>query len=209
MATATQGISVRLVNDPSPESPRMWDNLGTMVCAHRRYNLGDESGRSDALSIIREHLSDKQLREMDFDESHVPDIEQALELTGQVVMLPLYLYLHSGMSMKTSPFSCSWDSGKVGFIFVSKEKLTQEYGWKRLTADRRNKIHALLEGEVEDYDTYLRGDVWGFEVVQESQVVDSCWGFFGSDPLTNGVLGHLSGPARELVESGRFERSYA
>jgi hypothetical protein len=27
------------------DSPRDWDNLGTMACWHRRYNLGDEQPR--------------------------------------------------------------------------------------------------------------------------------------------------------------------
>jgi len=32
----------KIVADMNPESPREWDNVGTMVCSHRRYNLGDE-----------------------------------------------------------------------------------------------------------------------------------------------------------------------
>jgi len=208
MATATSEITVRLRMDSDPESPRNWDNLGTMVCAHRRYNLGDESGLDEALSIINEHLSDRQLDEMGFDSSHVPDIEKALEATGKVVMLPLYLYDHSGITMSTSRFSCSWDSGKVGFIFVSKAKLKTEYGWSRMSKARLEKVYSYLQGEVETYDTFLRGDVWGFQVVEDDEVVDACWGFFGSDPLTNGVIDHLQGRARELVQAGHFERSY-
>lgn len=208
MATANSNITVRLCIDSEPESPREWDNLGTMVCAHRRYKLGDTNGKSEALAIIDKHLSERQLAEMGFDPSHVPDIEMALEATGQVVMLPLYLYDHSGLAMKTSPFSCSWDSGKVGFIFVSKEKLKSEYGWSRITKARQDQIHTYLQGEVETYDTYLRGDVWGYQVVEDDEVVDSCWGFFGDNPLTNGVIDHLQGRALELVSAGQFERAF-
>lgn len=206
---ATQ-LTVRIVSDHDPESPREWDNLGTMVCAHRRYNLGDAGGMREALDLIYEHLSDKQLNEMGFDASHVPDIEQALEATGQAIMLPLYLYDHSGITMSTGRFSCPWDSGKVGFIFVSKAKARSEYDWKLLNKQRTEKVLEVLKGEVVDYDTYLRGDVWGFEVLDEDgEVKDSCWGFFGSDPLTNGILDHLGDQEKALIRSGQFERAHA
>ena len=32
--------------DSCPTNPREWDNLGTMVCGHRRYDLGDEQAQS-------------------------------------------------------------------------------------------------------------------------------------------------------------------
>ncbi len=209
MATANTQLAVRIIADTEPESPRKWDNLGTMVCAHRRYQLGDETGAREALDLIYEHLSDKQLNEMGFDASHVPDIERALEATGQAIMLPLYLYDHSGISMKCSPFSCQWDSGKVGFIFVSKAKVRSEFDWKLLNKARLQKMLTHLEGEVEVYDQYLRRDVWGFELIEDGEVTDSCWGFFGSDPLTNGILDHLSDKAKELVRGGAYERAYS
>lgn len=204
MATAQNTCTVKIIRDCDPESPREWDNLGTMVCAHRRYNLGDEDGLAKALRVIYKHLSDKQLDDMGFDADHVPDVEKALEKTGQAIVLPLYLYDHSGITMSTSPFSCRWDSGQVGFIYVTKEDVRNEYDWKRLTQERIQKIETYLKGEVEVYDQYLTGDVWGF-VSQEGDEEDSCWGFFGSDPLTNGILCHLTGAAAELVKTGRYE----
>lgn len=204
MATAQQICTVKLIRDSDAESPRSWDNLGTMACAHKRYNLGDEDGTREALQIIYKHLSDKQLDEMGFDDGELPDIQAALEKTGQVIMLPLYLYDHSGITMSTSSFFCRWDSGQVGFIYVSKAKVRQEYGWKLLTKERIAKIEGILKGEVEVYDQYLTGDVWGFEVTEDDQE-DSCWGFFGSDPLKNGILAHLSERAAELVKAGQYQ----
>lgn len=204
---ATQ-LKVRIVKDIDPESPREWDNLGTMVCAHRKYRLGDENGMREALDLIYEHLSDKQLNDLEFDARHVPDIERALEATGQTIMLPLYLYDHSGITMKCSPFGCPWDSGKVGFIFVSKAKARSEYDWKLLNKLRTDKLLKHLEGEVETYDQYLRGDIWGFEVLENGDVSDSCWGFFGNDPLTNGILDHLADEAKAAVRSGNYVRNY-
>lgn len=203
---ATQ-LKIRIISDPNAESPRKWENVGTMVCAHRRYRLGDEGGAGQALNLIYEHLSNKQLNDLEFDPSHVPDIERALAATGQVLMLPLYLYDHSGIAMKCSPFSCSWDSGKVGFVFVSKAKARELFDWTLLTQQRLERIQTILKGEVEVYDQYLRGDVWGFQVLEEGEVKDSCWGFFGSDPLTNGIIDHLPDEAKAAVRAGDYVRT--
>ena len=40
----------------------------------------------------------------------------------------LYLYDHSGITMSTGSFCDSWDSGQVGFIYVTKEDIEKEYG---------------------------------------------------------------------------------
>ena len=37
-----QEYRIRIMPDYDPSSPREWDNLGIMICSHRRYNLGDE-----------------------------------------------------------------------------------------------------------------------------------------------------------------------
>ena len=133
-----------------PMNPREeWDNLGTMICFHRRNYYGDK---------------------------HSMDQEEALKLEASkdVITLPMYMYDHSGVSIRTTPFSCPWDSGKLGFIYVTKEAVRKEYGWKVLTKSRVEKIKSYLEGEVEVYNQYINGDIWGYNCGD-----DSCWGFYG------------------------------
>jgi hypothetical protein len=38
------GLTIKIYQDDCDENqnPRHWDNLGTMVCFHRRYELGDK-----------------------------------------------------------------------------------------------------------------------------------------------------------------------
>jgi len=210
MATANTEVTVKIIADCDPENPREWDNLGTMVCAHRRYSsLGDTDGKDDALQIIYRYLSEKQLDALDFDPDCIPSIETALEKTGQVIMLPIYMYEHSGIALRTYPFGCRWDSGKLGFIFVSKEKVRSEYGWKLINASRKEQIAKYLEGEVETYHQYVSGDVWGFQVFKGDEEVDSCWGFFGDDPMTNGIIDHLCEEAKQVVRSGNHSVCYS
>ena len=157
--------TLEIHQEVEPQSPRSWDNLGTMLCAHRRYDLGDK--HSYELEYLHQIEANKE---------------------GKYIVLPLYLYDHSGITMRTTPFSCPWDSGQVGVIFVDKKKVREEYGWKVITAKRKEQILGYLRGEVETYDQYLRGDVYGFRKLVDGEEVDSCWGFYGSDHRDSGLF---------------------
>lgn len=148
-----RGYTIRIETDSDPINPREWDNLGTMVCWHRSYSLGDKHSFETPDDAWQEIKND--------------------------IVLPLYLYDHSGITMNTGGFSCPWDSGRVGYIYVSLEKVRKEYGWKQITKKRREKILEYLRGEVATYDDFLTGSVYGYVVEGADGVGDSCWGFYG------------------------------
>ena len=151
-----KGLTVKIVLDDSPTNPREWSNVGTMVCFHGRYTLGDENQK----------ISQEELEE--------------LVQRGSVISLPLYLYDHSGLTMKTSPFSCRWDSGQVGHIYVTREAVLKEYGKKILTKKLREMVLKQLKQEVETYNDYLQGNVYGFQVETPNGThLDSCYGHYG------------------------------
>lgn len=186
---------LKIMHDTSPESPREWDNLGTMYCEHRRYELGDKKAQD--ISVYNYKTEQRE----------TPD-------KGYTI-LPLYLYDHGGITMSTGRFSCPWDSGCVGYIYVSDDDVKNEYGWKIITKKRREIITKRLKAEVEVYDQYLTGDVYGFQF--ESFAVyedgreeslddsDSCWGFYGSDPATNGIAEHLTVDLKDCEITGAFD----
>jgi hypothetical protein len=168
-ATETKTIGkykIEIIPDENSCSPREDDNLGTMVCFHSRYNLGD-----------KHDYNHNDYRGWD-------EMERAIiknEKAG--VILPLYLYDHSGITMNTTGFSCRWDSGQVGFIFISKKKMREEYGYKRISKKLIERVKGYLEGEVKTYDQYLTGDVYGYRITdtETDEEVDSCWGYYGDD----------------------------
>lgn len=45
---------IEIVLDDDPPDPRDWDNLGTMACWHKRYNLGDKHDFSEPIDFMRE-----------------------------------------------------------------------------------------------------------------------------------------------------------
>src|SRR5690606_25538730 len=100
--TEVSNISLKIVQHGDAENPREWDNLGTMVCSHSRYNLGDEDGQEKAKALVRSHFSDHILDEYDL---HNPaEVLLLLLRSNLVIFLPLYLYDHSGITMRTTPF---------------------------------------------------------------------------------------------------------
>lgn len=164
---------IEVIQDESPSSPREDDNLGTMVCFHGRYDLGDKHNYKSG------------------DYNGWDEMEKNIIKNENVgVILPLYLYDHSGITISTSPFGCNWDSGQIGFIFISKEKMLKEYGGKIVTQTLKDKVEGYLKSEVETYDQYLTGDVYGYRVSEvkicsegheHEEELDSCWGYYGQE----------------------------
>jgi hypothetical protein len=155
-------LTVKIEYDQDPLNPRTeYDNLGTMVAFHRRYNLGDET----------DYKAD--------DYQSWDELKEAIEKNEDpVVILPLFLHDHSGLTLRTSDFGDRWDSGQVGFIFLSKKRAKQEY--KKLTAKNLDNAKQVLQGEVETYDEYLSGQVYGFVIEDENEEeLDALWGMFG------------------------------
>ena len=172
---------IDIIPDEEPQSPREWDNLGTMVCFHNRYSLGDDHSYSHQDYSGWEEMKKAIIRN---------------ENAG--VILPLYLYDHSGITMNTTGFSCRWDSGQVGWIFISKEKMREEYSKKRISKQLIERVAGYLKGEVETYDQYLTGDVYGFRITdtETDEEADSCWGYYGTDNCmeeAEGIVKYLMG----------------
>ena len=99
-----------------------------------------------------------------------------------LAILPVYMYDHSGQTISTEPFSCKWDSGQLGFVFINKEVL-KEWGFKSRKGYEKATDRTLeddLRRNVALYDDYITGNVFGFEVLDsEDEVLDSCWGYYG------------------------------
>ena len=214
--------TLEIETDYDPESPRNWDNLCTMVCWHRRYGLGDKNYFSDPLDFMmdlyREVMSESWFDDHESDEWQ--DIYRELQESNLVLIKMINLYDHSGLTVSTSsgyPYNDRWDSGTIGFIYVTKKTIFEECG--NITEENwKERADKYLEGEMETYDQYLRGDVYGFkltktvvkqeecphcgEVIREYEEEvedDSCWGFYGDCLEENGILDNL-GNGLEFID---------
>lgn len=163
-----KGYQIDIVQDDDEESnPRNWDNLGKMICFHQNYELGDKYQLNmDDFNNWNE-LRDYLIKELD-----------------SVVILPIRLYDHSGISISTTteyPYNDVFDSGQVGFIFAAKQDILKEYSIKRISKKIIDKVRDMLILEVTIYNQYLTGDVWGYHLLKDDEEVFSCWGYFGYD----------------------------
>ena len=172
--------------DEWAESPRNWDNLSKMIFFGKHSHLGDKHNiNSD-------------------DYNGWEELEQAIRKEYNVVILEkVYAYSHGGMTISTSPFSCPWDSGTLGFVIITKEDIKENYGWKVLTKKRLDKainfLDNIIKGEIKVLDNYINGEVFSFQIQDEAgDIEDSCCGFYG-DIKENGILDYISGKDRELV----------
>jgi hypothetical protein len=211
----TEGVkyTLEVEQDDCGESPRDWDNLCTMICWHRHYNLGDKhdfDGIEDFFQSLCKQVLGKGYDETD--DLYWQDMFKMLDESNLILIKPINMYDHSGITVSTSngyPYNDRWDAGCVGFIYVTKKKIFDECG--DITEENwKERADKYLEGEMETYDQYCRGEVYGFRLIktvvkqetcphcgevireyEEETEEDSCWGFYGDCLEDNGMLSNL------------------
>jgi hypothetical protein len=191
MATREEyrGYTITLDYDELAESSREWDNLFTMVCWHRRYILGDEQldrnldpwdymmSKLDEIEVYKLDEATEELLQRYGDNEDITREEIRDAFDKYFDSAALYLFDHSGISISLASFNDPWDSGQVGFLYASKDALREEFG-KDYTPER---VRELMEGEVDTYDQYLRGDVYCYSISKDGDDLDSCCGFYGEE----------------------------
>ena len=158
-------------------------------------------------------LFSEQNRDSILEAFSISDLLKILQESDELVLLPLWLYDHSGISMSTThtyPYNDRWDSGQVGWIYLTKSQFLREAGYGE--ADWPKKAQEILQSEVQIYDQYLRGEVFGYQVFEFNrngtdewnETDESCWGFFGDDLMQNGILDSITG-LKEALASGQWD----
>lgn len=158
--------TVKIYQDEDPLNPRdtAWqDNCDLFIFFHKRYNLGDKH----------------DYKHQDYDSWD--DMEkQIIKDHNPVDIRRIYMYDHSGLTIKDSPFGCPWDSGMIGFALISRKSALKEMNAKKVTKKVKDWAKKCLDSSIESYDNYLRGNCYGYVVEDaDGETLDSCWGFIG------------------------------
>lgn len=185
-----KGYTIEIhADDVQGDSPRDWDNLGTMVCWHRRYNLGDEHNHESPGDLFWKLACDvvgydKVNAWADGDKLTIAQIDARVKkiVDAHIIYLPIYAYEHSGITISTGrgyPYNDAWDSGQLGYIYVTRKDALKNWSRKHMTKKFRTRAEQSLRNEVQTYDDYLTGNVYGF-IVKDStgEQVESCWGMY-------------------------------
>ena len=192
--------------------------------------------------LAYEGIRKESLYEYIEDDLTIYNCQQLLEPYLEWLPLWLYDHSGITMSCgaRTYPYNDAWDSGCVGWIVAMKDKIIQEtaeilrgedgkpilveykhdggpstYGvMSRPLTDEtwRKRAIEVMEGEVEVYDQYLRGEVYGYTLLKEEDgewiEQESVWGFYGDDVMENGISDSVPGLAA-AVESDQYETGTA
>lgn len=185
------GYTIKIWIDEDSSNPREeFDNIATMVSFAKRYTIGDEQHREVGpwLADLVSELYGKRVDRFDDairSEDPVAMRRAWLLVGGKATVLPLYLYDHSIQSISTRTFHgraqhAAWDSGQVGYIYVTDDKIKHEFSLTE-PADILEKAKQVMVAEVETYDQWMTGQVYGYTIVDaDGNSHDSCGGFYGS-----------------------------
>lgn len=170
------GITLKIVldNSGSTESPLDCDESVIFAVLHRwRLNPAESHG-------------------LDSPEA----IEEFAKTNPEWQEFPLFMYEHGSvlyrLSKSGNPFSCPWDSGRAGSIFLKTADFLGEnpprgkkgeikYG-KEFFPDIESAMFKAAEIICEEYTDWCNGNIYGYMIEdQNGDHLDSCWGFIG-DP---------------------------
>lgn len=184
--------------DEDPPSPREGWNLSTIVCDHGRYDLGDTTFKS-----ITGFNSPQDFTSPDHIENYIEMRYNTLAFTWLGLLDHSGLHIYMGRGPHWSD-SAGWDSGTIGFAFVSRATAIQCWG-SLSEGELKDRSEVALAQEVKTYDDYLRGEVYGYTIsLENGEVVDSCWGFYGYNDASESMELALDEIASEAPEQLAF-----
>jgi hypothetical protein len=183
------GLSVNIVHDDDAESPRQWDNMGTLVILDENLGLPCDGNHNKhdfkSIAALMAHLQVNQSVWLPvfFRDGYTKSIEtNVAEMVRQKIA-----YSNLPEDAESDAIEELWPRGQCGVIFIDSDKVAHEYGDD--TPENRAKALECLKGEIDTYNQWLAGDIWGYEIERievckscecsKNTFVDSCWGFYG------------------------------
>lgn len=202
--------TIEIFVDEFAESPREWDNISKMVCSHRRYSLGDEELITKHSSSWKEAFASHIANEFNLCVEDYYDLtEKEYDrvwrwINSNLIWDALSLYDHSGITISLGVRN-GWDSGQVGFVYIHKDDAVEAWGKEYLTKEVRRKAWTCIEEEIEMYNDYLTGNVFGFnlyklkgfvktfedgerEFGEQPELIESYHGYYGYDHNKSGLM---------------------
>ena len=137
-------------------------------------------------------------------------LRRYLTRTGVIAAVRIGMYDHSGVTIYPVADGDGhhvldgggWDSGTVGFAFVTRKRWdelmgdmdprepvdgTVDFALGRVAVQRERVMQAIYD-EIAEYDSFQKGEVYGYTVTRphcdddecpHAEVLDSCWGYVG------------------------------
>ena len=171
-------ISVEIYYDSDSESPRLWSPMTKFVMAHKKYKLPNEI----------------DFPFDDYDSWEETSVELFKDYNW---VFPVYMLDHSGTKLSLNRFNDKWDSGMVGFICLNEDEMFSNFGFG---ADLDEKARQIAAVELDEYDNWMNGNVFGFRLFEETKEIECTqqWGFIG-DHDTSGLMTELKAELKDKL----------
>lgn len=192
------------VDEDSPNPRTDFDQFGRMICWHRRYDLGDKHNYSDPqefIDALASEISSEEISKLEYQRDN--EVARNRAIDENTIIIPLHLYDHSGISISAShtyPYNDMWDSMQVGYCYATRAMIENEYG--KFDNTTKEKARSLMLAEIETYNDYLTGNVYGYVVTDNiTSETDSCWGYFGDYEAKGSALDEARAVAAHNAKS--------
>lgn len=175
-----RGFKIKIYQDDMQnESPDDWGNEDVfLVGYHRDFTVERKNilSKDIAVDTYRVLRNEQEITECD-------NPERVTELIHDYWIFGLEAYIHSGVRLALSYEGnfCDrrWDVSQLGLVLVRKKEC-------RLSKTAIKRARGLIE----TWNDYLSGNIYGFQVEDDTEDdIDSCWGFYG-DWEKSGILEH-------------------
>lgn len=201
-----KGYTIEIHYDMSPPNPRKdWDHVATLIGFSRNYHAGDDHHYKNAGQLfndiagdfIREALTHEFLKknyglreriEDETDDDYYEEIEYAIDEFfedlgyGGDTALDFALTIASKHYL-IQKYTVHYDRDQAwGYAYISDADIVKE--WGSLEKDDLDKARKCIKAEVEEYEAWANGHVYGYVIKGEDgedldDVDESCWGFYG------------------------------
>ena len=138
-------------------------------------------------------------------------------LQDVVFATPIWVYEHSGISIKvgdrTYPYNDQWDSYYGGIAAITKAAVIENF---QDTENWQRKASECIQNVIETYDSYLTGDVWGYQLYELDMETykpdssepnwnetESVWGFIDCDIMKSGLAESVGEGLTDAIREDR------
>lgn len=154
-----------------------WDIPTTFLILHKKYSFGNE-------------------HDFKYPDDLNNHVKEGLKNGTILYSKELFLYDHSGITISTSEFNDTWDSGQIGYVVIYKDQANL------IGLPNDADYNEIIESDVELVDNYIRGEVYCFLIKNSNNdIIDTCSGFYGCDHDKSGLLDEAKSIINAIIES--------
>lgn len=201
------GVEVSIFYDEDGPDPRDADNLGEMYVSYPGHTLGDHQLPREGLPDIpcpacsgEAHASPAICKRCEDWGEVSPTLAEWLRSLDAIAAMPLFVHEHGMITIRAGRLvmldqdrvapedthsvnrfvgdTQGWDTSFVGFTIVTEKRIDELCG----DGDKYRQpdwLDSALKAELEEYDRFLRGEVYSYLVAEGTPFEDSCSGFIG------------------------------